>query len=330
LPPEAREGAAALLLQRYADDPITVDAALSAINGVEVAVLNMILADQGAKPESSPAVMMLTATILRGGDATAAQDVFAHVADTSKTEWQRSAMMRGAEIALVGGPVPGVLAERTALVTNGGPLPCPTCPGGRAGPGGSYAFQRPGDPTVPANRPDRRAPALRLDREPSALMALAGTRDDLGRRAAAVLARVTWPGKPGVEPAAAPLTADEQKRFDEGRDVYRNICQACHQPDGRGQEKLAPPLVGSELALARPEIPARILLHGKEGPIGLMPPIGSTLNDEQVASVLTYIRREWGHTGSPVDAATVSAVRAQTADRTRPWTDAELRAMLPR
>ena len=330
LPPQAREGAAAVLLQRYADDPITVDAALSAINGVEVAVLNMILADAGAKPESSPAVMMLTATILRGGDATAAQDVFAHVADTSKAEWQRSAMMQGAEIALVGGPVPGVRAERTALVTNGGPLPCPTCPGGRAGPGGSYAFQRPGDPTVPANRPDRRAPALRLDREPSALTALAGTRDDLGRRAAAVLARVTWPGKPGVEPAAAPLTADEQKRFDEGRDVYRNICQACHQPDGRGQEKLAPPLVGSELALARPEIPARILLHGKEGPIGLMPPIGSTLNDEQVAGVLTYIRREWGHTGSPVDAATVRAVRAQTADRTRPWTDAELRAMLPR
>ncbi len=44
----------------------------------------------------------------------------------------------------------------------------------------------------------------------------------------------------------------------------------------------------------------RILLNGKEGTIGLMPPVGQTLNDEQIAGVLTYIRRMWGHTGSPV------------------------------
>jgi mono/diheme cytochrome c family protein len=58
-----------------------------------------------------------------------------------------------------------------------------------------------------------------------------------------------------------------------------------------------------------------------------MPPIGSVFSDEQVASVLTYIRREWGQTGSPVDAATVRAVRQSTAGRTRPWTDDELMAM---
>jgi mono/diheme cytochrome c family protein len=55
-----------------------------------------------------------------------------------------------------------------------------------------------------------------------------------------------------------------------------------------------------------------------------MPPIGSTLNDEQLASVLTYVRREWGQAGTPVDPATVSSVRALTADRTRPWTNDEL------
>lgn len=46
-----------------------------------------------------------------------------------------------------------------------------------------------------------------------------------------------------------------------------------------------------------------------------MPPIGSTLDDEQIASVLTYIRREWGQTGDPVDAATVKATRAETASQ---------------
>jgi mono/diheme cytochrome c family protein len=125
----------------------------------------------------------------------------------------------------------------------------------------------------------------------------------------------------------APLTAEEQQRFERGRDLYRNFCQACHQPDGRGQDKLAPTLIESTLALATPEVPVRVLLHGKEGTIGLMPPIGSALNDDQIASVLTYVRREWGQAGSPVEPATVSTVRAQTTNRTRPWTDAELLAL---
>ena len=65
-------------------------------------------------------------------------------------------------------------------------------------------------------------------------------------------------------------------------------------------------------------------MNGKEGPIGLMPPIGFVLSDEQIASVLTYIRREWGQTGAPVDPAVVAKVRAVTGDRLRAWTDAEL------
>jgi mono/diheme cytochrome c family protein len=125
-----------------------------------------------------------------------------------------------------------------------------------------------------------------------------------------------------------PLTADQQQRYDAGREIYRNICQACHQPDGRGQERLAPNLVGSELALAASEIPARILLNGKEGSVGLMPPVGSVLSDDQIAAVLTYIRREWGNTGAPVDAAEVGKTRAATASRTRPWTHDELVAMI--
>jgi mono/diheme cytochrome c family protein len=47
-------------------------------------------------------------------------------------------------------------------------------------------------------------------------------------------------------------------------------------------------------------------------------------NDEQLASVLTYVRREWGHTASPVSPAMVKDVRDATADRTRPWTAEQL------
>jgi mono/diheme cytochrome c family protein len=144
-----------------------------------------------------------------------------------------------------------------------------------------------------------------------------------------VLSRIEWPGKPGAA-TVTPLTAAEQQRFEAGREVYRNICQACHQPDGRGLALVAPPLVGSVLALAPAPVTARILLNGKEGRNGLMPPIGSTLTDDQIAGVLTYVRREWGQAGDPVDPAAVASVRAQTTGRTRPWTDDELMAMLPR
>jgi mono/diheme cytochrome c family protein len=59
-----------------------------------------------------------------------------------------------------------------------------------------------------------------------------------------------------------------------------------------------------------------------------MPPIGSTIEDEQIASVLTYVRREWGQTGDPVSAAAVAEVRRATADRNRPWKHDELMAMV--
>ena len=48
------------------------------------------------------------------------------------------------------------------------------------------------------------------------------------------------------------------------------------------------------------------------------------LSDEDIAGVLTYIRREWEHAGSAVSPQQVAAVRAQTKSRTRPWTSGEL------
>ena len=121
-----------------------------------------------------------------------------------------------------------------------------------------------------------------------------------------------------------PLTAEEQKRFVAGREVYSTICVSCHQPDGRGADKVAASIVDSPIAVGPAEVPIRVLLHGKQGTVGLMPPLGATLSDEQIASVLTYIRREWGHGATAVDPTLVRSTRAATAGRTRPWTPAEL------
>ena len=291
-------------------------------------MVDRLRSSAAATPQLESALTMLAATIVRSGEDAAVQRVLDATAEATTAEWQRSAMLRGLEVALLGAPAPGNAAGRrnTAAPTAAtGPLPCPTCPGGRGGPGGAYAFPRPADWPTAASRAGA---DLRLAGEPRTFAALAAGKDPQAQRAAAVLNRVVWPGKPGTV-IAAPLTAEEQARFAAGRELYRNICQGCHQPDGRGQDRIAPTLVGSALALATPDIPARVLLHGKEGPIGLMPPVGTTLQDEQIAAVLTYVRREWGQSASPVDADTVKRVREASAGRTRPWRHEELIKMLP-
>jgi len=83
--------------------------------------------------------------------------------------------------------------------------------------------------------------------------------------------------------------------------------------------------------LGVPERTIRIVLHGVRGPItvlgrvhtGDMPPFGG-LDDTQISSILTYLRREWGHTASPVDPALVQSVRAATKSHTDAWSPEEL------
>ena len=55
-----------------------------------------------------------------------------------------------------------------------------------------------------------------------------------------------------------------------------------------------------------------------------MPPLGTTFTDDQIAEVLTYVRRSWGNQGSAVEPGAVAGVRKDTTGRTRPWTEKEL------
>jgi glucose/arabinose dehydrogenase/mono/diheme cytochrome c family protein len=325
---EARDSAVASLLERNGDDPVVLDAALSGIAGSEASMLDRVLASQQESPQRSSAAIVLAATIIRGKQDAASQRIFDLVADRARPEWQRTSMMTGIEAAVLATPLPGSPARGRGAAAAA--AACPTCPGNRAGPGGASAFPsgRAGAAAAGAATAGRgrgaAAITVTLSREP-ALVRLAAQGGDLGRRAGAVLERLAWPGKPGLSTAAAtPLTPAEQQRFDAGQEVYKTICEACHQADGRGREKLAPSLVGSELALGPDGIPARILINGKEGAVGLMPPIGAGMTDDQVAAVLTYIRRSWGQSAPAVAPGSVGAVRAEVAGRTRPWTNEEL------
>lgn len=76
----------------------------------------------------------------------------------------------------------------------------------------------------------------------------------------------------------------------------------------------------------------RAVLHGVTGPIAVagtkwdleMPGFGA-FADEDIAALMTYLRREWQHGASPVTAADVAKVRALTKDRAKAWTEAELK-----
>ena len=325
LPAGVREGAIADLLERFGTDPVMTDSALSGIRGAEPAVLSRLLrAGGGQSPARDAAIAMVAATIVRAAQGNEIDSLFDAIGDTARSGWQRAAVLRGTEIAVLGAAMPGSANPSKPAAPANANAPCATCPGGRGGPGGAYAFPRPAD--WPAAAARGTGPAVRLSRQPRSLIALAGRNEELSARAAAVLARLSWPGKPG-ESSTRALSGAEQERFERGRAVYRNVCQGCHQPDGRGLDRIAPSLVGSPFALAASEITIRILMNGKEGVTGLMPPVGGALDDEQIASVLTYVRREWGHSGDPVEPGAVAAIRSSSAGRTRPWTEAELNAL---
>ena len=118
---------------------------------------------------------------------------------------------------------------------------------------------------------------------------------------------------------AAGTAADER-----GRNAFLTHCAPCHQTDGSGMARLGVPLRNSKWVLGHEELLARIVLNGLKGEL-LMPAMG-TLDDQQLAAILTYIRRAWGHEAGPVSRETVARVRAASLGRKEPWTRNELSA----
>jgi mono/diheme cytochrome c family protein len=169
-----------------------------------------------------------------------------------------------------------------------------------------------------------RMDAVELKRKPDGLLAAAASADvEIRERARQMIDFIGWPQKPtGQRAPMTALSAEDQQRFANGRAQYRSTCAPCHQQDGRGMSGLAPPLVGSKWVLGQPARLARIVLHGKEG-AQMMPPLNA-LSDDQIAAVLTYVRRAWGHQVTPVNPGLVTEVRGYTTGRNRPWTEQEL------
>ncbi len=161
------------------------------------------------------------------------------------------------------------------------------------------------------------------------MIALAAKKDSAAAPIATqLLAQLRWPGKPGSgESAARPLTAPEQALFDKGQAQFAALCAACHQPNGQGLAGLAPSLLYSKWVLGDARILARIVLNGKTQENLVMPPWKAALDDENVAAVLTFIRRSWGHDNDPIAPTVVAEARKDTASRDEPFTEADLQEL---
>jgi mono/diheme cytochrome c family protein len=118
-------------------------------------------------------------------------------------------------------------------------------------------------------------------------------------------------------------TAPEARAFLEaGGKLYTTHCADCHGATGAGVPPAYPPLAGNRALLMEAAVnPIRIVLNGgfapgTEGnprPYG-MPPFSHSLNDTEVAAVVSYLRSQWGNNAPPVSSNDVNRYRAVPLD----------------
>ncbi|RAR61945.1 cytochrome c oxidase subunit 2 [Paraburkholderia unamae] len=90
-----------------------------------------------------------------------------------------------------------------------------------------------------------------------------------------------------------------------GEKVYASNCAVCHQPTGKGAGAF-PALDGSKVANGPIAEHVSIVLKGKNA----MPSWAPTLNDVEIASVITFERNSWGnHTGDILQPRQVADAR---------------------
>lgn len=89
----------------------------------------------------------------------------------------------------------------------------------------------------------------------------------------------------------------------QGKEVYEQICQACHMADakGGGEAGAKIPALANNPRLADPKYPTIILLKGRGG----MPWFSEMLTPGQMAAVITYVRSHFNDYQDPVSEAFV-------------------------
>lgn len=113
-----------------------------------------------------------------------------------------------------------------------------------------------------------------------------------------------------------PIATTKDELMTKGKRLYEANCMACHQSDGAGIAAAFPPLAKSDYLMQDKARSIRVVLDGLSGKIrvngkdfdGVMPAV--IMDDEAIASVLTYVRNDFGNSGDIVSVDDVKKVRA--------------------
>lgn len=122
---------------------------------------------------------------------------------------------------------------------------------------------------------------------------------------------------PGSDTARPQPLAATDAAMKQGANVYSANCSACHNSDGKGISGLAAGLANNPaLQAINAQTLMTTVLQGGRGAVtldnptsGAMPSFAWKLSDQQIASLLTYIRNTWGNAAPAVGADQVGQVR---------------------
>ncbi|SEJ32548.1 Cytochrome C oxidase, cbb3-type, subunit III [Dyadobacter koreensis] len=132
------------------------------------------------------------------------------------------------------------------------------------------------------------------------------------------------------------------KEYPKGAALFNTVCQTCHGPDGNGVKSLGPPLNQSEWVTGDKNKLISIVLFGLTGPVkvnghiyktpevsGDMPGIGydKDMPSEDVAQLLTFIRKSWRNNGDKISTEEVASTRKKLTNRQKAFTVEELNGM---
>lgn len=95
----------------------------------------------------------------------------------------------------------------------------------------------------------------------------------------------------------------------DGKTVYAKNCAACHQASGAGIPGAFPALKGNKFVLGEPGAVVSTVLKGRAG----MPTFATSIDDDKLALVLSYIRQSWGNQAGAVSVQEVQTVRSQSS-----------------
>lgn len=108
--------------------------------------------------------------------------------------------------------------------------------------------------------------------------------------------------------ASSILSAQAGAEALDGKKIFAANCAACHQATGLGIPGAFPALKGNKFVQGDPALVIATVLKGRGG----MPTFAESLDDANLAAVISYVRGGWGNTASPVTEADVKAVRASS------------------